>query len=238
MSIKPERVTDGIVRRDTETHKLAGRVSTKGKKAPKNKKEKKSNKKSNVTVVNSGADFYAKQREQFDYFNNQNPPLDKAFALDSTVIKTRAIEGLREIFVELELTIDYLPEFKALVVGRDDFKVVVGMAEMLLDFESGFRNFKVHAYLESNYDEAGNPKDNRLYHDFMLQEEKDNRSIMEEKRRLLNIISLESGIDDEYRKTLFALATPEELHDLVFLNQEESEGSNLVYKEGYDYRVW
>lgn len=246
------RVGDRIILRERKgKKKLKGSKSTRGQKEPKKAKKLESKRNKNDLISTPSTDFYAKQREQFEYYNESNAPLDEAFALEGSAIKAKAVESLRDIFVSIELAIDCesMKEFKDLLRGeydREDHsayrKLVVGVAEMLLDFESSFRNFMVHNNLADYRYEGGAQKGDLLYGNFMIQEAKDNRRILEEKQRVLSLISAKSGIDNKYRKKLLAIAPTDKVHDFVFLKKNDDfedyseEQLESPYKEGYDYR--
>ena len=216
----------------------------------KNKKNKVENLPSKGNL-DSTTDFYRKQREQyskadFNYIDNTNPPLREEYALDLITVNKEAAKGLRTLFIAAELyTDDNLDELKeALVVkGTENtfWKLVVGLSEMALDFEGTFRDATIDQYLTNCYKDEGKgivKEGGALYHDFMLQELKDNRSILETKKSLLHEMSLEVGIDDEYRKRLSRYMNPEKVHDAFFSIPEKSQPHYKVYREGFDYRVW
>lgn len=245
------RVGDRIILRDAKGKKLKGSRSTKGKEAPKAKKIKKNSSHQTVEAPLSAVDFYAKQREQFDYYNESNVPLDKAFAVAENIIKEKAIVGLRDIFVSVELAIDSesMKEFKALLGSKAHlpeqkkayWKLILGITEMLLDYEGSFRNFMVHNVLASYRVEDGAENGNRLYGDFMIQKAKDERRVWEEKTHLLATMVAESDIDRAYREKLLSIATTEKVHDLVFLKENDDfamyypDNFPSKYKDGYDY---
>ena len=267
MGKKVIKTSDGDKLKDTRTGKLAGSVpkrplaptASKVSKSSKDKKNKKGKKNKNQveavsnpqeSPVNTGTDFYAKRREQFGYFNDTNPPLNPAFAIESSVIKAEAIKGLRETFPEVEIALEEeLEEYKALVVNEGDFwKVTVGLTEMLLDHEGEYRDYMVDRELRDYHglEEGSKPESHPIYHDFILQTAKDKRAILQEKQRLLSIISEEVGIDDAFREAMVAITvkTPYEIHDAVFILDDITESiyydknnppKQTVYKEGFEF---